>query len=479
MARPTNSILMLSVARMAAVGCQFAALPVLARLLSPVEFGLVAIAMAVVGLTNALSDAGLGKSLLRDRERDELIWSSAFWLLSGIGVGLSLVLFALAPLVARIFDDPELRGVISVLSLLPFLLSFSSIFSVELERREAFATVAATVFVPTVAGVVVAIWLAMAGFGAWALVAQQVAQVGLQAAICIAASRFRPSFQFSLASLGEHLRFGWDTLLWSVLRFINQQSLTLVIGRIGTIADAGALAMTQRFNRLPGLLVTQPVNRVIYVRMAATHRTEGAVRDWFLTILRNNAFIIVPPLFMVAACGHSFFALLLSERWTGVGTFFALLAPGIALQTTLSVNGSAFMASGHTDLRLRLMLEMTVLWLVLLGLTAGFGGAHAIALARSVFFVLFLPRIAVFTRRAFDAGLGEILEAIWRPVAISALLWALHAGLSAQWALDRWQEVGLAAALLALAWACILATDLQALRGSFLRLLQEKGPSSP
>jgi len=65
MARPKNSILMLSVARMAAVGCQFAALPVLARLLSPVEFGLVAIAMAVVGLTNALSDAGLGKSLLR------------------------------------------------------------------------------------------------------------------------------------------------------------------------------------------------------------------------------------------------------------------------------------------------------------------------------------------------------------------------------------------------------------------------------
>ncbi|MGR3465024.1 oligosaccharide flippase family protein [Limimaricola sp.] len=464
-----GSVISLSGARVFAVALQLAVLPIVARYVDPAEFGLVALSMVFVGLAMALSDAGLGKSLLRDGGRDELVWSSAFWMLCGFGLVLALCVLAAAPFVALIYDAPRLARFLSVLALVPLLQSISAVFVAELESRHAFLPLALALVLSSVLSAGVAIGLAMNGAGAWALIAQQVTLFAVQAIWYVLGSTFRPRVAFSRQALGAHLKFGSDTLGWAMLQFVIRESLRLVIGFVGTMAQLGAFAMAMRFLRVPSTVISDPVSRVVYVRMAAQHATQGAVRDLFIQASGLLAVIVIPPIALLAAASEPVFVLLLSEEWSDVGLLFTLLAPGFALQIALSPNGTAFMARGRTDLRLRVTTEMAVLWLLMLPLAASFG-AIALVAARSVWFIAFLPRMAVFTRRAFDVGLGDIMALLRWPVLVSTAGFALQRGLSHNLMLGPWGELALALVLLMLVWGAILLLSRGRLRDSYAAL---------
>lgn len=459
----------LSAARAAAMAGQVLVLPILARYLSPAEFGVAALATSVVVFANIFSDAGMGRSLIRTPLERTDEWSSVFWFLCALGIGLSLALLALTPAAVWFFEAPEIRWPLIALAPLPLILAMNAPFSAEMERRRAFAELALSQTAATAASLAVAVAMAVTGFGVWALVAQQIVQFGARAVWVSVRSEFRPAARFSRAALGAHFVFGRDMMAASLLGFLNQQSTTLVVGKMLGAADLGLFAMTQRFTRLPMFGFAGPFGQVLYVRLAHAAEDRDAFREIVLSAMRLLCFICLPPVAALAMVGETAFTLVLSEQWAPVAPLFAAMALGAGLQAATHPTAIALTALGRTGPRLRLTAEITVFWLVMLAAVASFG-LLIVAAARSVWMVVQAPRH--WTRLDAACGLGAraFLGALAPGLAAAAAVAATLGAAAWVAPLSGWAWLGLAAGLSALVFGLAALALFRTLRADVARL---------
>lgn len=465
----------LSAARVVQTLAAFASLPVIARLLGPHEYGLVAVAMGFVLSTIFLADAGMGQSLVRTPVSDTKTWSSAFWAILGFGAGLSFLLAVIACLAPMVFGEPRLMGLILALSVVPLLVSAVAAPTAELQQRQKFRELAAIEALSALTGLVVAIGLALQGAGAWALVIQQIAFWVIKGGLLVWRTRFRPEFAFARENLSDHLRFARDNTGSTILYFFARQIDPLVLGRVLGTAATGLYAFATRIMYLPQQLVASPVQNALYVRMVELRDDSEALRDLLLIMTTCIALLVFPGVAMIAAASPAYFALLLSHDWMSAAPVFTVLAPVAAMQTILVPANALVLATGNTTIRLRQMFEMAVMWVILLPLTAQFG-LIAVAAAFSISNVAYLPRVLQLTLPLINLRIRGFLLAIL-PATLAALaLYGAHTAIRAFVPLNALQEIALSIAELAVAYAALLYTcrlgllaQIRTLRGLMLR----------
>lgn len=464
-----KSVGALSAARALALASQVLVLPILARYLSPTEFGLAALAMSVAVFANMLSDGGMGRSLIRTPLSASDEWSSVFWFLGALGAGLTIFVLALTPAMVWLFDEPELFGPLAALGAMPLILSLNAPFAAEMEQREVFGELALSQTVATFAALGVAVYLAVAGYGVWALIAQQIVLNMIVATWSFIRSKFRPRVMFSRTALGPHFSFGRDTAAASMIGYLREQSTPLVIGKVLGTAELGIFAMAARFLRLPMFGLAGPASRVIYVRLTQAREDPERFLSIILAATRLLSFAILPAMTAVAIISDTAFTLLLSETWTNVAPVFALAAGGAALTATTVPAVGALTALGLTAKRLRLTAEITVVWLILLSATVTFG-LIALAAARTVWMVVMLPRHWFFLRQSCGMTatryLNSMIPGALTSVAIGAALLVTEAafdfGPLSSLAVSAAVCLAVAAAATALAFGS-LKSDLRAL----------------
>lgn len=254
----------LSAARMFQLAASFLTVPFMARLLDPQDFGLVALGMATVSLTVAFSDAGMSRSLIRTSELDSDAWSSAHWLITGAMAVVSLLLFAAAWPASIFFEMPALMPVMMALAIIPVMQGFLELPIASLIKRENLMPMAIADFTAAAAGAAAAIGFGLAGFGAWALVAQNITNVLIRWPIILIAAKFRPRFVFKLDALGEHLRFARDTIAYSAMNVLGKQIDPFVIGKVLGAAPLGLYSVAFRIMGLPSSAVSTPVQTALY-----------------------------------------------------------------------------------------------------------------------------------------------------------------------------------------------------------------------
>src|SRR5262249_27080749 len=266
-----------------------------------------------------------------------------------------------------------------VLALAPLLMGITEIPAASLLQRERLQWLAGAEFFSAVSGVGVALWLAIAGYGAWALVWQHLAQRLVKAIVILAASGLRPYVVLKPDKLKEHLRFAADTVGWSMMTFVSRQADTLIVGKFLGAATLGLYNVAIRVMQLPISIFGGSLNSALYPRMARLHSDPGALRQMVLTISMAQAAFVFPPIAAIAASSRAFFLVLLSDRWHGVGDIFTLLAVAGAVQTVVGLNGSLLQAIGQTGARLRLTIEFAIFWSLSALILAQFG-IQAVAL---------------------------------------------------------------------------------------------------
>jgi O-antigen/teichoic acid export membrane protein len=433
----------LSIARAVQTLLTFVTLPLLARLLDPADYGLVALAMSFVLFTMTLSDAGLGQSLVRTPHEETAIWSSAFWVISLLSACLALLLLAVAWPAAWLFDEPRLAPLVLALAPLPLAQGMLSPALADLQQREKFGFLALAEIVGAAGGVILAIWIALSGGGAWALVAQQLAYWGGKTIVVVSVTRFRPSFVLRLSGLDSHFRFGRDTAMWSLVNFFARQIDPLVIAKIIGTATLGLYAMAYRLMTLPGHLVSGPVQSALYTRMVALRDDLPALKSLLLIASRALASFVLPPMAVLSVASGAFIEVFLSERWLPAATLFAILAPIGALQAIAGLNGPLLMAIGRTDLRLKLTYEFALLWIIAAPFLA-MRGITAVAIGYAVIFLLYLPRTLQLFLHPIGASIRDYFGAIAIPIAMACGLAAVHVIARTLLSLSPWAEIGLA-----------------------------------
>jgi PST family polysaccharide transporter len=211
---------------------------------------------------------------------------------------------------------------------------------------------------------------------------------------------------------------------------------------------------------LPAHLVSGPIQSTLYTRMVALRGDLPALKSLVLIASRALAGFVFPPMAILCVASGAFVEVFLSERWLPAATLFSIMAPVGALTAVTGLNGPVFMATGRTDLRLRLTIEFTLLWVVAVPLLA-LQGVTAVAIGQTVIFLLYLPRTLQLYLHPIGASFRDFANAIAIPTLVACGLAALHVIVRTVLSFSTWGEILLAAGEILLGYGALTC----ALRG--------------
>ncbi len=453
---------------------QFVSVPILARFLSPEDYGLAAMAMPVILFLMTLADAGLAASLVRSGPPDGPAWHTCFWLSGLFGTAAGLAVALVAPGAASLLGQPRLTAILLTLAAVLPLQSLTLVPGAALQQGGRFGVIATTEITAMGSGVAVAVVLANSGCGVWALVWQQVVFYTVRLVFTLARSSYRPKAIFDLHDARDHLTFGRNLLGAALISFVSRSLENLVIGRVWGTGVVGVYAMAFQFARLPSMLVTGPLQYVLYPHVAAIRGNEREWKVLFLFLTRLLAAGCLPAVALAAAASGPIFTGLLSEKWSPVAPIFVLVAPATAVQPVTALIGTFLMATGRTDVQFRLAARYAALWLAGLLLAVGHG-VEAVAAAYTacvLFFTLWSLRISLPV-----IGCSLLVYArcfLWPGTLTAAALLVYHFAAPAAW----WADITLATGLAIVAGGLALALQRRALRDVIGLTLRAIKPSS-
>lgn len=424
---------------------QFFALPLLARRLSPSDYGIVGMALPFLAFTMIIADTGLGLSLIRSSASNRRLWSTCFWLSVLLGIGLAAIMAGSARVASYIFHEPRLEPIIATLGLVVLAETATTIPMTMLQQKHRFHVISAIEVVAILSGIATAVFVALQGGGAWALVSQQLMYFIVRLAVTTVVSPFRPVMALDLRDAREHLAFGRDFLGVNFVAFLSRSADNLAIGKVIGVAAVGVYGVTAQFIRLPLMLVTGPLQYVLYSRLSGMQDDKIAIRRLFLLLTRCLAVLGFPLIAMVAAAHEPIFKLLLSEKWALSGRLFAIMAPLSALQQLTALSGTIMLVMGRTDLQFKTSAEFGVIWLAAL-LPSVWFGLEWTAVAYTCAVALYTPRALMFCLRLIECSALSYISVLAIPTLVSfacvAAFWELSRLLS--W--DGWTQLYCAAA---------------------------------
>jgi len=397
---------------------QTASTVVLARLLTPADFGLVAMVTAVTGLAAAFADFGLSEATIQRKEITHNQVSALFWLNGAIGMGLTLVTTCLGPVLAWFYREPRLREIAFLLSLNFLLGGLRAQPYALLKRQMRYSALAICDISAFLVAVPIAIGLAWRGGGYWALVATPLTTNSIQLALSWLMVRWRPGMPRRDASIRPMIKFGGRVAVSYLICNLNRSADGALIGWYW---GAGPLGLYSRALNLLILPLRQLSGPISSVAIPAFSRLQGDPERFARYYLRAARLIvwICAPLyaFLFAAAGPTI-ALVLGHQWRGAVPVFQFLAISILAELLFQMSLWVLISRGQSDRLLRLLLSISPALVVgyLVGLPQGITG---VALCGSLALLALLPFILRFTFQDTFLSLSALGRIVVYPVFLS------------------------------------------------------------
>lgn len=339
------------VAELASNGFSMLALLVLARLLVPGEFGVVAAATIVITFSQIFVDAGLDKALIQRQQRLDECASIAFSLNLAIGVTTAVVLVLCAPLFAAFFHDERITAVVRVLALQLPIAALGTVHMALLRRNLEFKSLFWTRVVTTGASALVSIPLALSGMGYWALVAGALMGQAAQSAALWLRSPWRPKFTFDRDLARELTTFGAWTVLSGLLGWCFTWLDAIVVGRYLGANDLGLYRTGTAFVIMLFGLIFSPMLPVLYSTFSRAQDDMAKLRDAFLFVVRGITLLSLPLGAWLFAISEPVSSIVFGGAWAGVSLVIAAMGLKEGLAWIVGANGDVYRAIGkpHVD----------------------------------------------------------------------------------------------------------------------------------
>lgn len=421
-----------------------AILLVLLRLLHVEDVGLVALAAAIVGVAQLFVDQGFGDALIQRPSLTRGHIDTAFWTAVITGSLLTAVGFLVATPLATLVGEPRLGPLIQVLSVSFVLTALSSVQMALLRREMAFKSLAARRLIAIGGGGVVGIAMAFLGYGAWALVGQQLAQAALSVVTLWAVSPWRPGRQVSWADFRSLFGFGLNIVAGDLLFYLGRNLDSVLIGTfLGPIA-LGVYAVGFRFLEASTAMLVTAARKLGFPTFARLQHDRERLRRAYARMSRAMAAITLPGYVGLALVAEAAITLLAGEQWRGSGAVATVLILTGPAQAVQAYSGAVLNAVGHPEVTLRYRLLTAVLNVAgFLVAVLVFRSVIAVAAAYALRAYVMAPIVLHWLQTYADIPFRENLFRL-RRIAVATALMAL-AVLAVQAALPA--SVGPVAAL--------------------------------
>ena len=362
-----------SIERFSTQGVQFLIMIIMARLLTPKDYGLIGMLAIFLAVAQSLIDSGFSQALIRKQDRTDVDNSTVFYFNIVVSSALYLILFIAAPFVADFYNQPELTSVMRVVCLGVILNSLAVVQRALLTVRIDFKTQAKASLSAAVISGCIGIVLAYCGFGVWSLVVQQLLNLSVNTLLLWIFSKWRPIAVFSWKSFHELFAFGSKLLASGLLDTMYRNIYPIVIGKLFSASSLGHYTRAQQFSEFPSSNVTGIIQRVTYPILCGiqdeTERLEAVYRKF----LKLSAFIIFPLMIGMSAVARPFIDIVLGKQWGFCGQLLQIICFAMMWYPIHAINLNLLQVKGRSDLFLRLEIIKKILGITVLCITAPFG----------------------------------------------------------------------------------------------------------
>ena len=411
-----------AIGEVAGKGIDFALIVVLARLLDPEDFGLVAIATAFIGFATPVVTLGFPTAIVQRQLLEDEHLDVAFWFSVVLSTGLLLATIGLAGIIAGAYDQPDLQNILAWLSISFIFLSLSSVQQALLRRRLNFRLLTIRSLSAEVVGGVAAIAMAFHGLGVWSLVARQLISSLTSVLLLWAVCDWRPRLRFSKAHFRDLFDFVKHMVGSSFLVSAHRRSDNLIIGFFLGPAALGYYTMAYRLFHVVLTLVGSTTSKVGMPVLARLQTDAQRFRRVFYTMTELTAVFALPAFLGLAVLAPEIVPILFGEKWLPSVIIVQILALVGIVKSLIRPVSVALLSAGRPDLRFK-MLAIDALFTIPAFIIGAQWGIVGVAVAYAAAQWMISPLWFWVSKGAVDVSVSGYLRHV-SPIALSALVCA-------------------------------------------------------
>lgn len=327
---------------------------VLANLLTPTEYGIMAIIAIFIAISTSIVDSGFSNALIRKVRIERVDYNTVFFFNLAVSIALYFVLYAAAPSISIFFKEPILTDVLRVIGWVLVINALGIIPRTILVKRIDFKTQTKVSIISSVASGVVGIGMAMTGWGVWSLVWQQLSRQMLNTLFLWVFCRWIPVWEFSMKSFKELFNFGYKLLFSGLLDTIYKEIYYVVIGRFYSAADLGQYTRAQQFNIIFSSNLTSVVQRVSYPALSSIQEEPERLREAYRRVIKLTMLVAFACMLGLAAVAKPLILILIGEKWLPAVSYLQIICFSGMLYPLHAINLNILQVKGRSDLFLKL-----------------------------------------------------------------------------------------------------------------------------
>jgi PST family polysaccharide transporter len=394
---------------------------VLARMLDPSAFGLVALANVFVAFVKVFSDQGFTLAIVQRRNLEQAHLSTAFW--TNISIGIALMCFGVvtSDFTARLLGEPGLAPIIRWMSIIFLISSLNGVQQALLQRNLEFKKLAIRSLSATVAGGIVGIVLALRGFGVWSLVWQQLTGSIVQVIVLWRVGRWRPTLEFSIPHFKDLFAYGANVVGIKLMEFFNRNADNFLIGYFLGAVALGYYTVAYKLFQTLTKLFTAVTSLVTISSFSALQEDIPRLRNAFYAATQYTSVITIPLFVGLIVLGQQLTVLLFGQQWQASVPVVQILALAGILESIYFYNANVMLAMGKPSWRLKLNI-LSAIVNVIGFLIAVQWGIAAVAAAYVIRGYLLSPLPLILVRKLIDINIRQYLFNFLVPVAATGAM---------------------------------------------------------
>lgn len=337
---------------------------VLARLLSPEEYGLIGIVTIFTTVMSGIVDSGFSNALIRKQGVTDEDYSTLFFFNLGVSVLLYVLLFWGAPWIAIFFERPQLIAVVRVMGLLLILQALSIVHNTILSRRIDFKTKTKASLISAIASGIIGVFMAILGFGVWSLVGQQLSRQLIYSLCLWVYNRWYPKFRFDLNNFSYMWGFGCKLLVSGLINNIWAELKKVVVSKYYSPATLGQFTRAGEYASIFSSNLTSVVQRVTYPALSQMQGDNKRMLGGYRRVIKTTMFVTAICMFALGAVSDPLIYCLIGPQWHVAATFLPLICIYRSLYPLQAINLNMLQVQGRTDIFLYLEVVKKIILLV-------------------------------------------------------------------------------------------------------------------
>lgn len=422
--KTVKGVIWSSIDRFTTQGISFVFSMLIARMLLPSDYGVIAMLGIFMAVSQCFIDSGFGVALIRKKDRTETDFCTVFYFNIVVAFLFYGLLWLASPYIARFYDMPLLESVTKVWGLNLIVNAFSGIQNAQLSIAIDFKSRAKISVITTLFTGLVGLWFAYQGHGVWALVYQGVASAILRCILLWCIVRWVPKLIFSWKSFKELFSFGSKLLASSLLATVFENLSTIIIGKVYNAGSLGVYSRANQLAQFPSSNITGVLQNVTFPVLSTIQDEEERLANAYRRFLRLSAFVVFPLMLGLSAVADPFIRLTLTDKWAGSIYLLQILCFALMWYPIHAINLNLLQVKGRSDYFLKLEVIKKVLGVVVLCVTVPLG-LVAMCYGRIFTSVVCLGFNTYYTKKIIGYGFADQMRDLTHILIHALMMYAL------------------------------------------------------